>query len=390
MTTAPQIIFFIAFFLLVHSYLIYPLILWVLAKHRAKKYLVDPEYTPKVSILISIYNEEKFIETTLRTFSQLNYDPAKIEIIVGSDHSTDNSNQILSELSKEFKNLCFVSFSERRGKTFVLDDLVKMSTSDILIFSDANTIYDKDAVRHLVKYYKDERIGGVSGRLRLMNLKKAKDEGSHEKTYWEYETFIKNLEGKLGILIGANGGIYSIRKKCYHSPPKEFNVSDDFFISMKVFEQKLDVTYSHESFADEYVLPSILLEFKRKIRVTPNVIKTISAISNILSPSFGLISLGLWSHKVIRWATPLLMIVILLTNALLINSGEFYKITFIAQMGFYLLAFVGLLLSLLKINITLFSMCFYFVITNAALMIGIYKMLIGRHTAFWKSSGRIQ
>ena len=127
-------------------------------------------------------------------------------------------------------------YNERRGKAIVLNDLVKSSSNEILVFVDANTFYDRAAIREMVKYYQDPRVGGVSGRL-LFVEEKSNDRLNVETNYWKAESIIKELEGKIGYLIGANGGIYSIRKELYSIVTDKYSISDDLYISLKILEQ---------------------------------------------------------------------------------------------------------------------------------------------------------
>src|ERR1017187_253265 len=196
--------------LLIHSYMFYPLSIYVL-KNLLKKNVKDKvHFEPRISILIAVYNEESVIEKTLRNFLKSDYDPHKIEFIIGSDNSTDRTNEIITNLTTIIPNLQFFPFNIRRGKSQILNDLVKYATGEILVFSDANTIYQSDALKNLANHFTDQNIGGVSGRLLLLDHKKAAETGNQESKYWEFENWVKENEGSMGCLIGANGGIYSI------------------------------------------------------------------------------------------------------------------------------------------------------------------------------------
>lgn len=381
------IIFSSSAFLFLWSYGLYPLSLLLFTNLFAKKYNSNKEYQKKISIIISAFNEENVIEKTIRNFMQSDYDKNKIEIVIGSDKSTDKTNEIIEKLKAEFSNIVFLSFTERRGKANVLNDLVKSATGDILIFSDANTIYDKNAIKELVKYYADDRVGGVCGRLILLDVEKAKREGSQEKEYWEYESWIKNMEGKLGILIGANGGIYSIRKEFYKNIPSEFPVMDDFYVGMKILEQNKDMIYAREAAATEYVAPSVDWEFKRKVRTISINFDSIRYVKKLLSPKYGLIAYAFWSHKMIRWFTPMLLLIILISNLFLLHL-PFFLLLFYGQLFFYMTALIGYIFSKLKINAKIFSLSYYFIVTNIALIVGMYKFIMKKQSAAWQSTER--
>ena len=183
----PIVIFFICLFLIFHTYLFYPVSMWILAFVFQKKYKIDIDYLPFVSIIISAYNEKKVINQTIDNFLRQGYPNDKFEIIIGSDGSTDGTNEIIKQIAVNNSNIVFIPFENRRGKKFVINDIVPQAVGDILVFSDSNTRYENDAICELVKYYKDEKIGGVSGRLELTEEKDLTETGNKEGTYWKYE-----------------------------------------------------------------------------------------------------------------------------------------------------------------------------------------------------------
>jgi cellulose synthase/poly-beta-1,6-N-acetylglucosamine synthase-like glycosyltransferase len=386
--TVLVIIFLISVLLLVQSYIIYPLSILIISKIRPGKFKKSNSDLPPISILISAYNEEKVIEKTIRNFLLCDYDKDKIEFIIGSDNSSDNTNEIINKLSGEIPALKFFPFSERRGKANVLNDLVKHASSEILVFSDANTIYKKDALKELVRHYEDDSIGGVSGKLSLIEHSEASLSASQEKVYWDFETWLKEKEGQLGILIGANGGIYSIRKKYYNIIPSGYPIMDDFFVSLKVLEQGKYFIYTSEAVAEEYVAPSVDVEFKRKVRNNSIMMSTIKSIKGLLNPKFGLVAYALWSHKIIRWFSPVLLILLFLSNLFLIEFNLFFKVLFYLQVLFYITALTGFLMEKAGVYFKPVNLVFYFVMTNTAMLIGIFKFLLKKQTSFWQSTAR--
>ena len=380
--------FILFMFLLIHSYILYPISIWILSIIKRKNYQTDNNFSPNISIIISVFNEEKVIEKTIRSLLESDYDLDKIEFVIGSDNSTDSTNEIISKLQKEIPSISFFPFPTRRGKSQVLNDLVKAASAEILIFSDANTIYRRDAIKNMVKYYVDKSIGGVSGRLLLIEFESSIFEGSQEKKYWDMESWLKEKEGNLGMLIGANGGIYSLRKEFFVPIPTNYPVMDDFYITLKVLEQGRSFIYTRSALAEEFTAPSIKSEFNRKVRNNSINLSTIKAVKNLLSPSFNLISYALWSHKIIRWITPILLLGVLVLNLLLISSNPFLYWIFLFQLMFYLASLLGYFLKQLGIRITFLLLCFYFLVTNVAMLVGIYKFIFSKQTAFWQSTVR--
>jgi cellulose synthase/poly-beta-1,6-N-acetylglucosamine synthase-like glycosyltransferase len=354
-----------------------------------KEYKCSENALPEISIIISVFNEEKVIESTIRNFLKSNYDLNKIEFIIGSDNSTDSTNQIIINLQKEIPAIRFFPFTDRRGKSQVLNDLIKHAKSEILVFSDANTIYHINALKNMIKYYADNRVGGVSGKLNLLEFEESKSSGSQEKRYWDFETWLKGKEGKLGKLIGANGGIYSIRKTYLSEIPSLYPVMDDFFLSLKVLEQNKDFLYQEEANADEYTAASLKAEFNRKIRNNSIMLSTIRSISRLLYPKYRLVSYGLWSHKIIRWFSPVLLIIIFVSSFFLITYKSIFLYFFIIQLVTYLFGVLGFGLKKLNFQVQPLLLIFYFMLTNLAMLIGIVKFIFGKHTAHWQSTPRI-
>lgn len=382
------IIFIISFFFLLHSYLLYPITVYLLNLIYTKRKNISGSNNLKVSVLISVFNEEKVIANTVRRLFANGYPEEKLEVILGSDKSEDGTNEILDKLADDFKNLKVKKFEIRRGKAQVLNDLYKIASGDVLVFCDANTLYEYGAIDKMISYYTSEKIGGVSGKLRLLDFEKSKESGSQETRYWDFETWLKEKEGNLGILIGANGGIYSMRKNVFVEIPIDHPVSDDLYLSLKVLEQKKDFLFIKDAIGEELTAPSIEAEFYRKIRTTSNNLYTIKAVKKLLNPFYGLSSYGFWSHKVVRWFSPILMLLLLVTNVLLYNENIFFEIFLYVQLAGYGLALMGFLLTKLKLNIQPFLLFYYFAMTNIAMFIGIIKYLQGQKTNLWHSTPR--
>ncbi len=384
-----QLLFWISLFLILMNYLFYPIIIWFISLLFKKTFKSDNNFEPQISIIISAYNEEVVLEDTIENFMSLDYPKEKMEIIIGSDCSSDSTNNIILKLEEKYKGIVRGAiFNNRRGKSAVLNDLVKIAKNEILVFADANTMYKKNALKELVKYYLDERIGGVCGRLILLNNKEAIEAGNQEKLYWDIESWIKNSEGKLGILIGANGGIYSIRKNLFVQIPTTQPVMDDFYISLKILEQNKYFIYNNKAQAIEYVAPNNEIEYKRKVRNTSINISSLSFLYNLFLPKYKIIPFAFFYHKVIRWFSPIFLLVIYVSNLFLIKVNYFYQIIFILQNIFYALSLIGWILNKLKANFKIFNIPYYFVLTNIAVMNGILKVLKGQNVSYWQSTKR--
>jgi cellulose synthase/poly-beta-1,6-N-acetylglucosamine synthase-like glycosyltransferase len=382
-----EIVFLFLIFVIVHSYLFYPVIIKVISLFfKKEKFESNDQLT--VSVIISVYNEGKVINDRISNIANLNYDFTKIEVLVGSDCSTDRTNQILDELKSIYPWLAVFLFEKRRGKVSVLNDLVKKAKNEIILFTDANTVFDRDIIPSLILNFNDPVIGGVSGRLKLIERGNNSENKTEEKKYWEYETVIKRHEGKCGVLIGANGGIFAIRKNLFKEIPIERPVTDDLFISLAVLQQNYKFVYESNAVAFEEVAPKFIDEFKRKIRFGATNFHTLIYFRSLLFNKNILLSYSLWAHKVSRWLTPILLILIFLLNIILFDKAELYRVLLLLQLSFLLLAGLGILLKKINIYISPLVMIFYFLMTNVALLIGLFKFFFGKQTAFWQSTPR--
>jgi poly-beta-1,6-N-acetyl-D-glucosamine synthase len=381
-------IFWFIILLLVHAYLFYPLSLRIFNLFKTKSPLTSRDYLPSVSILIAAYNEEKVIAERIENILNLDYDLNKIEVIIGSDCSSDRTNEILLKKSEEWECIIVQIFDERRGKAAVLNDLAQLAKNEIFVFSDANTNFEKNALVKLISEFMDEKVGGVCGRLVLVEPKDDFDKTNRERLYWQYETQLKKLEGNLGTLIAANGGIYAIRKIIFTKFPVEEAITDDLFQTLAVLKQGYDFKYAFDAVAVEEISKEIITEFRRKVRFAATNFQTLKNFKNLLVPKNFLLSYILFSHKVIRWFVPLLLIILFIVNTLLLNYDNYYRIIFYFQIGFYLSALIGYVLNRFKINVSIFSIVYYYVFTNLALLVGLFKFLANKSAYIWDSTPR--
>lgn len=381
------IIFFIIIFILIHSYLLYPIIIRIVSYFYKEVKLTNISY-PSISILISAYNEEKVINERIQNIASLNYNFNDIEVLVGSDCSSDTTNEILLKLEKEYSWLKVFLFTQRRGKLPVLNDLVKKAHNQILVFTDANTKFIDNSLLLLGLHFNDLNVGGVSGRLILLESQKRLNQNIEEKKYWNYETYIKKYEGKCGILIGANGGIFAIRKNLYTEIPDKYAVTDDLFLSLSILRQKFKFLYAYDATASEEIPQEMIYEFKRKLRFASTNFQTLFYFKDLLFSKNILLSYAFWSHKVFRWFSPILFLILIILNIVLYNYGELLKILLYIQIMFYLFSFLGYLLMKFNLNLKIFSIPFYFTMTNIAIFMGFMKFIFKKQTAFWQSTPR--
>jgi cellulose synthase/poly-beta-1,6-N-acetylglucosamine synthase-like glycosyltransferase len=372
-------LFWIALFLLVYSYLIYPLILHFTVVPKTLK-LTTPEQWPSVDIIIAAYNEESCIKERIENALAQDY-RGNFQILVASDGSQDKTGMIIEAFSDE--KVRAYNFEVNRGKISVLNDLVAKSSADILVFTDANTDFNVNAVTILVESF-NGNIGAVSGELILET-----EDGNQnlDGMYWRYEQFLKKCESELGSLLGANGAIYALKRALY-LPLSIDTIVDDFCIVMNVKKQGYDVVYNDTAIAKEEVAPSLGDEVGRRIRIGIGNYKAFFTNLWALSPTKGLLSWCYWSHKVLRWFAPHFMLIAFISNAFLIEN-IIYLYLFIIQIVFYATAWQGQkrMNKNQKVN-GIVAIISFFVSMNVALGQGFIRFCKGHKNGGWKRTAR--
>jgi cellulose synthase/poly-beta-1,6-N-acetylglucosamine synthase-like glycosyltransferase len=313
-----QVLFWTAWALVLYTYALFPLLLWLISRVRSERPvpqepLPDAEL-PRVGMIVAAHNEEHVLAAKLANTWAIDYPAASFELLIGSDGSDDGTAAILRGCDDP--RLRAFPFTERRGKIAVLNDLVARTDADILVMSDANTIFEPDAVRRLVSHFRDPRVGCVSGQLMLEH-----DGGvSGEGLYWKYESWIKESESRLGFLIGCNGGIYALRRELYRELPPS-TVVEDFVLTMRVLEQRRRVKLDREARAVEPACASAKAEMVRKIRIGAGGYQAIGLTRGLLHPRFGLCAFAYWGHKVLRWLAPVFLLAALAANLALAGTA---------------------------------------------------------------------
>jgi cellulose synthase/poly-beta-1,6-N-acetylglucosamine synthase-like glycosyltransferase len=349
---------------------------------------MDGYFKGRVSLIISAYNEENVIKERIENIANQSINFDNLEALVGSDGSSDNTPQYLIELSQKYKWLKVFSFEERRGKGIVLNELVTHADGEILIFSDANTLFDNSAIKNIISNFSDKKIGGVCGKLILTNKLYKKSGSADEKKYWQYETFIKKAEGDCGILIGANGGIYAIRRKLFSILPEDSPVTDDLFISMSVLLKNYKFIFNEKACAYEEIAPKLLHEFKRKIRFGATNLETLKQLNGLFRNKNILLVYAFWSHKLSRWFMPFFLLTLFISNSLLFGVSNILDFVLFLQLCFYIISCIGFILSILNFRVPILSLPFFFILTNVALFIGFVKFITKKHSATWQSTPR--
>ncbi len=373
-----QLIFFIAIFFILYVYLGYPCLIFMLSKFTKNK-VYKADYKPNVTILIAAFNEEANIESTLINKLSLDYPKEKIEIFVISDDSSDRTNEIVKQYETKGVNLLIQV--PRAGKTSALNLAVPEANGEILVFSDANSIYSPDALKKLVSNFSDQRVGYVTGKMIYTNPE-GSPIGDGCSAYMKYENFLRSHETNQGSIVGVDGGIDAIRKNLYTTMnPDQL---PDFVLPLKVIEQGYRVVYESESILREQSLNATEDEYKMRVRVSLRALWALWDMRQLLSfRHFKRFAWQLWSHKVLRYSCFIFLLIIFFTNSLLISENIFYKTFFILQCISYFFAIISYLFDLNGHQIKLLYPLYYFLLLNLASAHAALKFMLGKKQVLW-------
>jgi len=385
-----RIIFWLCVLAVFHTYLFYPLLLKIFSIGRTtnKIFFENTDEFPKVSILIAAHNEEALISEKIESVFSGAFPTEKIEVLVGSDNSTDQTNEILKNLQGKYERIKLIEFTSRTGKVKIINDLSKKAIHEILIITDANVIFDNSTLLELTKHFKNPSIALIDTNMINKGLKK---EGIsvQEKTYIESEVFIKNAESKIwGTMMGPFGGCYAVRKNHFFDVPENFLV-DDFYVNMKVLEKGGKCINEVNAKVYEDVSNNLADEFRRKIRIATGSFQNLFTFFHLLFKFNGL-SFSFFSHKVLRWVGPLFMITALAFIFPLIKFNELYYWILIGGLGLVALPFLDILLKKINIHLSFLRFATHFFTMNLALLIGLFKFIGGVKSSVWQPTKRNQ
>ena len=378
--TLTEFLFWLSFALLIVVYFGYPLFLHLAAGFKADSTICGKvgTYFPSVTLLIAVYNEAEIIELKLKNSLEQDYPADKYNIVVVSDGSTDDTESIVKKYESNRVKLCPVN--GRKGKTNAINAVMPELTSDIVVFSDANSMYAPDAIKLLVNYFQNKQIGGVCGKLLCYSKSRSGLNETSEGMYWKYENWIKGNESKISKLIAFNGSIYAIRRELHKT--MNIQAANDLQHPLQVLMQGYNNIYAPEAVACEQTWHDDRSEYRRHVRIALRGWKGLAAYPQIIFPArFGLLSFHFFIRKVLRWLSPLFLITIFITNSILF-SEPFYGVFLYIQISFYLLALVGLLLSKKGLN-TAVNIFYYFCMANAALLVALIKFCCNSDSSLW-------
>jgi cellulose synthase/poly-beta-1,6-N-acetylglucosamine synthase-like glycosyltransferase len=393
---------------LAYAWLVYPLIMWQVAR-RWRDVVWPAVDLPAVAVVFSAHNEERVIVQRLANLAGVDYPADRLRVLVGVDGGEDATAVLAREWAATHPNVEVVVAEQNRGKTAMLKQLVTLIDGgqraakdprlddprpptllppSVLVFTDANTHFAPDTLRRLTAPFASAGVGGVCGRL---VFRRTAEGTTQEEGYWSIETLLKTAESHLDSCLGANGAIYAVRRECFWRGLPDNTIVDDFVIGMKVREQGARVVYEPKACAWEDMPVRVEQEWARRVRIGAGSFQALGLCRRCLAPRFGWFACAFWSHKVLRWFTPHLMLAGLAVAALLALSGgagaavlPLAAAVFVLACGWVGRLGEGVTLRLFKP----FQVAHYFLAMQAALFAGFLRYCRGNLAGHWKRTER--
>ena len=374
MSDLMKIVFWLSAFVIVYAYAGYPLVLLVLRVFIHRRVRKSP-IEPYVTLVVPAYNESRVIGAKIRNVASLDYPVNKLEVLIASDGSSDDTVEVAQRLS-DGSRIRVLAFSQNRGKISVLNDAVREARGEIIVFSDASAILNSDSIRQLVANFADPEVGAVSGIYRVQHAAEA-HLGPQEEIYWKYETFLKIQESSLASILGGHGQILGVRKDLYPYPAPG-TINDDYVIPIRVLAGGSRVVY--EPLAAAFEEASEMVGFQRRVRIMAGNMQQFREIKGLFWPPQALPLFFCLSHKVVRSLVPFFLVSVAVSNSFLLH-GRFYQLTGCFQLIFYGLALVG---SQWQLKPRGLRLPYYFCFINAAYLWSVCQSFQGRRKLRWK------
>lgn len=391
-----EFVFWIAAFIVFYTYIGYGIILYLMV--RIKEYIYSPKTSiynakntlPEVTLFIAAYNEEDVVDDKMKNSLSLDYPKELLHIVWVTDGSNDKTNQLLQNNWGKEATILFQP--QRGGKTAAINRGMEYVSSPIVIFTDANTMLNKESVKEIVSLFSNPLVGCVAGEKRIASKDKSDAATGGEGIYWKYESALKALDSRLYSAVGAAGELFAIRKELFKAMPSD-TLLDDFILSLNISMQGYTTAYCAQAYAIEGGSASMIEEEKRKVRIAAGGLQSIWRLRPLLNPfRYGIFSFQYISHRVLRWSiTPILFFILLPLNLIIaiFTSSYLYYVLFILQILFYIAGLYGYYLSTKQIKNKILFIPYYFLFMNINVIKGFFY-LFNRKTSSgtWEKAKR--
>jgi cellulose synthase/poly-beta-1,6-N-acetylglucosamine synthase-like glycosyltransferase len=377
--TAWALVFWVAVAMIVYPYLIYPAVMALVGRLRPRPVRRAP-FTPPVTVLIPAYNEVSVIGETIANKLAQDYPAGSLQIIVVSDGSNDGTDDVVKSFAD--RGVQLLVRGPRQGKAAALNEAVKHATGDIVVFSDANSLFAPDAITRMVENFADPDVGYVTGKLSFV-ARPGSASGGGNNAYMKYENAVRSVETRAGSIIGVNGGVDAIRRKLYVDIPQQ--LITDFILPLHVISTGHRVVYDERVGSSEAANKEMDSEFRMRVRVALRALQGLVYMRRLLNPAkHPAAAFSLVSHKLLRYGAFVFMPVALIANAICAAQGSLYGTLFLAQGLLYLLGLMGLRKDLPGLLRKLTVVPTYFMMSNAAFAVAVVKFLRGQTMATWQ------
>lgn len=384
-----EILFWLSLVVVFYAFLGYGILIYLLVlvkrqPHQQTKPGSVP-FEPAVSLVIPCYNEAHILKEKVQNCFQLDYPSSLLQIYFITDGSTDGFREVL----RDYPETILLHEDQRGGKTAAENRAMLFIKTPIVVFSDANTMLNRQAIQNIVRHFEDEKVGCVSGEKRVKVEEKDSASSAGEGIYWKYESLLKRLDSEWHTAVGAAGELVAFRTDLYEVLPED-TILDDFMQSMLIAAKGYKIVYEPEAYAVETGSASIKEEMKRKIRISAGGWQSIQRLWNKITPAKDpFLYFQYISHRVLRWTvTPFLLILLFLLNIFLWEVHWIYQALMIGQLVFYLAAVAGYLLENRSIRLKLFFVPFYFCMMNYAVILGLIRFLNNSQQGMWEKAAR--
>lgn len=391
-----EIIFWAFVALVFYTYIGYGIVLYLMVKvkelfvKQKKNSLPDEADLPEVTLLVAAYNEEAVVKEKMENSLALDYPAQKLHFLWVTDGSTDQTNILL----EHYGRVKILYQSERQGKTAALNRAMDYVETPIVVYTDANTMVNRNAIREIVSCFQDNKVGCVAGEKRIIVKDKDNAAGGGEGLYWKYESTLKRLDGRLYSAMGAAGELFAIRTELFEKMDTD-TLLDDFILSMRIVKRGYKIAYCAEAYAIESGSADMAEEEKRKVRIAAGGLQSIWRLRELLNIfKYGIVSFQYVSHRVLRWSiTPVALFALFPLNVwLAINSASSsscgYGVLLIAQLLFYLAAYWGYALSKKQIKNKFLYVPYYFVFMNINVLKGAFYLKKKKGSGAWEKAKR--
>ncbi|NHA03161.1 glycosyltransferase family 2 protein [Mucilaginibacter sp. HC2] len=349
----------------------------------------DLDNLPTCTLVVAAYNEESFMKDKIANTLSLNYPTQKLNLLFITDGSSDNTPNIISQ----YPQIQLMHQPQRAGKIAAIHRAMEFVHTDAVVFTDANTFLNKDALIKICRHYSDATVGAVAGEKRVHFDENADASAAGEGFYWKYESALKKWDSELYSVVGAAGELFSVRRSLYQ-PVSADTVLDDFMISMLIAKKGYRIVYEPEAYATETASENVSEELKRKIRIAAGGMQSILRLKSLFNPFlYPVLSFQYISHRVLRWTiTPFLLILSFVLNIILALEPEAtgYQVLLLAQILFYILALLGFIMEKKQLRIKILFIPYYFCVMNYAVLAGIIRYFTSKQSAVWEKAQRKQ